>query len=138
VWQKATPLKNATMNDHEYLPQQRATPEPISIVRQLPERGFLQLVGLAPGAAVLAVGVDMLLFAEDVISLGLLVPLSVVAAGALGFCTYKLQRKWGDDHDAAIVKAVVIGLVTAIPVPVTPLLAGPAGLAGLIRNALKR
>jgi hypothetical protein len=118
--------------------QPHDTDEPISIIRQAPERGFLQLVGLSPATAALAIGVDLLLFAEDVISLGMLVPLSVLAAGALGFCTYKLQRKWGDDHDAAIVKAVVIGLVTAIPVPVTPLLAVPAGLAGVMKNALRK
>lgn len=111
---------------------------PAVIEHSSPERSFAQTVGLAPGTAVLAIGADLLLFGGDLASMGLLVPFSLLAAVALGFVTYKLQRGWGDGHDEAIVKAVVVALITAIPVPVTPLLAGPAGLVGLIRNLTRK
>jgi hypothetical protein len=107
---------------------------PAVIEHNPPQRSFVQAIGLAPGTAVLAIGTDILLFGGDLVSMGLLVPFSLLAAAALGFVTYKLQRGWGDGHDAALVKAVVIALITAIPVPVTPLLAGPAGLVGLIKS----
>ena len=112
--------------------------EPISIVHQDPDRGFLKLVGLSPVAAGVSIAVDLVLSAEDLITAGLAIPFSLLAAAGLGWITYKLQIKWGDDPDAAKVKAVLIALLTAIPVPITPLLAGPAGLAGLIRNAVRR
>lgn len=115
--------------------QHTETDSALAVIEHNPEkRGFVQTMGLAPGAAVLAIGTDFLLFTGDLVSMGLLVPFSLLAAGALGFVIYKLQRGWGDGHDAAIVKAVVIALITAIPVPVTPLLPGPAGLVGLIKS----
>jgi len=100
--------------------------------------GILQTIGLAPGTAIAAIGVDVLPSGGDLISLGALLPFSVLAAGGLGFFTYRMQRNWGDDHNTAIAKAVLIGLVTAIPVPITPILAAPAGIAGFLRNLTRK
>ena len=60
--------------------------------------------------------------------------LGITVAAALGFIVYKIQRKWyNDDHDSAMIKALIVGLLTAIPVPLTPLVAIPAGIIGIVK-----
>jgi uncharacterized membrane protein YvlD (DUF360 family) len=100
--------------------------------------GFVQTFGLDVRAALLAVLVDTLAFGGTIGSGGLLYAVEVMAGVVLAFITYRIQVKWyGDDHDSALIKALVIGLVTAIPVPITPILAGPAGLLGLAHAWLR-
>ncbi|HEY4311655.1 MAG TPA: hypothetical protein VGN12_19570 [Pirellulales bacterium] len=102
-------------------------------------RGIAQLFGLHPRAAVLLMLIDVLLFGGETISLGLLLPLSVAVAGVLGLITYRIQRRdYGDDHDAALTKALVLGLLTAIPGPLSPVLALPCGALGLARTLLRK
>jgi hypothetical protein len=117
----------------------RIDPEPEEVRLPLPrptppQRGFLQTVGLAPTTAASAIAVDLVLFSGDVASMGLLLPFSLVSAGVLGWISYRWQRRWGDDHELALTKAVLVGLLTAIPAPITWLFAGPAGVAGIIKN----
>jgi hypothetical protein len=101
-------------------------------------RGLAQIFGLAPRAAFLAVLVDLLVFTGDTLSLETLLPLGIGIAGVLGFIVYRIQRhSYGDDHHAALTKALIVGLLTAIPVPITPFFAIPGGLLG-IANALRR
>jgi hypothetical protein len=101
-------------------------------------RTFTQLFGLEIRSAVLMFGVDTLVFGGDVASLGALIPVAVGAAAVLGFIVYKIQRKYyGDDHDAALIKALVVGLLTAIPVPLGPVFAVPSGLIGIV-NTVRR
>lgn len=101
-------------------------------------KGLAQMFGLDIRAAILAVLVDVMVFTGDAASLGALLPFSVCVAGALGFITYKIQRRWyGDDHDSALIKAMIIGLLTAIPVPLTPLIAIPSGMVGIVK-AIRR
>jgi hypothetical protein len=96
------------------------------------------MFGLDPRAAVLAVLVDLMVFAGDTFSLETLLPLGIAVAAALGFIVYKLQRKChSDDHDSALIKAMIVGVLTAIPVPLTPLLAIPGCIIGVAR-ALQR
>jgi hypothetical protein len=97
--------------------------------------GLLQTFGLDVRAAALTFVVDAVIFGSDTLSLGVLIPVGVVAAAVLGFIVYCIQRKWyGDDHDDALIKAISIGLLTALPVPITSVLAIPAGCAGLINR----
>jgi hypothetical protein len=96
--------------------------------------GFIQTFGLDVRAAALAVIVDVLVFGGSIASLGALYVVELGAGVVLTFITYKIQRTWyGDDHDSALIKALIIGLLTAIPVPVTGLFAGPGGLLGLVQ-----
>jgi len=95
-------------------------------------RGLAQMFGLDTRAAILAVLVDLMVFAGDTFSLETLVPVGIAVAAGLGFIVYKLQRKYqNDDHDSALIKAMIVGLLTAIPVPLTPLVAIPGGIVGL-------
>lgn len=99
-------------------------------------RGFTQLFGLDPRIAFLTFIVDMMLFGGEVLSFGLLIPLSFVAGIVLGFITYRAQMKWyGDDREAALIKGLIIGLLTAIPTPLPAVLYVPSGILGLVHMA---
>jgi hypothetical protein len=101
--------------------------------------GLLQLFGLDVRAAALAVIVDTLIFGSDVLSMGLMIPVGIGAAAVLGIIVYHIQRNWyRDDHASALIKAMTIGLLTAIPVPIAPLLVIPGGCLGLIQRFRRR
>ena len=98
-----------------------------------------QTFGLHISVAVLTILVDVMLSSLDAVSWGLLIPMSVVVAGILGFIVYKIQIKWyGDDHDGALIKALIVGLLTAIPVPLTPIVAIPGGVLGIVNKVRRR
>ena len=102
-------------------------------------RGFGQLFGLDPRVAFLTFVVDMMLFGGNVLTFGLLLPVSVGAGLVLGFVTYRAQRRWyGDDPDAALIKGTIVGLLTAIPTPLPAVLYVPAGIVGLITRMRSR
>jgi len=102
-------------------------------------KGFAQMFGLDPRIAFLAFIVDMMLFSGDVLSGGGLVVFSVFAGAALGFITYKAQMRWyGDDKESALIKSVVLALLTAIPVPLHAILSIPSGILGLVHNLRKK
>jgi hypothetical protein len=97
-------------------------------------RGFLATFGLDPRVALLTVMIDLMANSATIVSAGLLYEVELGAAVVLTFIAYKAQRAWyGDDHDSALIKALVVGLLTAIPVPITPLFALPGGVIGLLR-----
>jgi len=101
-------------------------------------RGFAQMFGLDPRAAAFFVLVDLLLFGGEWATLGLLMCVSPLVGGVVGFITYKMQRAWfHDTHESALIKSLVVGLLTAIPLPVTPLIAVPGaalGVTALVRK----
>ena len=104
-----------------------------------PPRRFGQVFGLDPRIAFLTLIIDMMLNAGDLISMGLLVPVSIAAGIVLGYIVYKAQINWyEDDAESAKIKAIVIGLLTAIPTPIPELLYIPAGLLGLFNRFRKR
>jgi len=102
-------------------------------------RGLSQLFGLDPRIAFLMFIVDMMLFGGEVLTFGLLIPVAMVAGAVLGFITYRAQRRWfGDDHDAALIKGAIVGLLTAIPTPLPAVVYVPSGILGLIHMARSR
>lgn len=99
-------------------------------------RGFTQVFGLDPRIAFLTFVIDLMLFGGEVLTFGLLIPIALVAGIVLGFITYRAQRRWyGDDRESALIKGVIVGLLTAIPAPLPALLYLPSGLLGLIHLA---
>ena len=97
-------------------------------------KGLVQMFGLHVTAAVLTIIVDVMVFSGDALSAGILIPLGIAVAGVLGFIIYKIQRHWyGDDHNSALIKAMIVGLLTAIPVPLAPVIAVPTGIVGLVK-----
>ncbi len=100
-----------------------------------PVRRFGRLFGLDPRIAFLALIVDMMLNAGDLVSMGLLLPVSIGAGIALGYAAYRAQINWcGDDPESAKIKAIILGLLTAIPTPLPEILYIPAGVIGLLRG----
>jgi hypothetical protein len=99
-------------------------------------RGFAQLFGLDPRIALLTFIVDLMLFGGTVLTFGLLIPVSLAAGIVLGFITYRAQIKWyGDDRESALIKGVIIGLLTAIPTPLPAILYVPSGILGWLHMA---
>jgi hypothetical protein len=99
-------------------------------------RGFTQLFGLDPRIAFLMFLVDAMLFGGNVLTFGLLLPVSLFAGLVLGFVTFRAQMKWyGDDRDSALIKRMTVGLLTAIPTPLPAILYIPSGVLGLIHAA---
>ena len=98
-------------------------------------RGFSQIFGLHPAIAFLTVASDMMLHAADVVSMGMLMPFSILAGFVLGIITFMAQKKWyRDDNESAAIKALVVTLLTAIPSPLPYVLFVPAGLVGFFRR----
>ncbi len=112
----------------------KVPPAQVEPARPATARGFASAFGLDPRVALLTVLVDLLANSATIVSAGLLYEVELGAAVVLTVIAYKAQRAWyGDDHDSALIKALVIGLLTAIPVPISPLFALPGGALGLKR-----
>ena len=98
-------------------------------------RRFGRMFGLDPRVAFLTLIVDMMLNAGDLVSMGLLLPVSVAAGAVVGYVTYRAQINWyGDDTESAKIKAIILGLLTAIPTPLPEVLYIPAGILGLFHT----
>jgi hypothetical protein len=105
----------------------------------VPDRRFSQVFGLDPRIAFLTLIIDMMLNAGELLSMGMLVPVSMLAGVVLGYVVYKAQINWyGDDPESAKIKAIVIGLLTAIPTPIPELFYLPAGLLGVYNRVWKK
>ena len=102
-------------------------------------RGFGQVFGIHPLIASLTLIVDLMLFGGEVATMGAILPVSIGAGAVLGLIAYLGQRKWyGDDKDSAVIKALVLGFLTAIPTPLPAILSVPSGIVGLIHNLRRK
>jgi hypothetical protein len=102
---------------------------------QIAARGVAQSFSLEPRIAMAVVGTDLMVNAVETLTLGLLIVLSLLAAIPLGIITYKGQRKFaGDDHETALIKGLIVGLLSGIPGPLPYLLFVPAGIVGFFRR----
>jgi hypothetical protein len=98
-----------------------------------------QIFGLDPRIAFLTLIIDLMLNAGDLVTMGLLLPVSLGAGIVLGYIAYKAQISWyGDEKESAKIKAIILGLLTAIPTPLPGLLYIPAGLVGLYHSFRRR
>ncbi len=102
-------------------------------------RGFGQMFGIHPALASLALIVDLMLFGGEIATMGAILPISIGAGAVLAGIAYLTQRKWyGDDKDSAAIKALMLGLLTAIPTPLPAILSIPSGIVGLIHNLRRK
>jgi hypothetical protein len=109
-------------------------------------RGFAQTFGLHPAIALLTVVVNTMIFGSAGVaglvgvltggaSLVALTAVSTVCGFILGTITYLAQKKWyDDDKQSAVIKALIVAFLTAIPVGLPGFLVAPAGIVGLFRR----
>lgn len=101
--------------------------------QQVAPRGFGQAFGLHPIPAVTTLAVNAMLFTGELVTMGALVPVALGVAAVLGYITYRAQmRFYGDDQEAALVKAMAVTLLTAIPTGLPAFLTLPSGLVGAV------
>lgn len=102
-------------------------------------RGLGQLFGIHPAIAFLTLVVDLMLFGGELATLGAILPISIGAGVVLGLIAYLAQRKWyGDDQHSAVIKALILAFLTAIPTPLPALVTVPSGIVGLIHNLRRK
>ena len=125
-------------------PQPGFTPEVSRVLTpdQATAHGFGRIFGLHAGVAFFTVAVNGMLFGKDGLALvfapatgGADIPvalfISAMAGAAVGYITYIGQKKWyGDDYESAKIKALITGVLTAIPTGLPGMLFGSAALAG--------
>jgi hypothetical protein len=116
----------------------------VSTPDQATAHGFGRIFGLHAGVAFFTVAVNGMLFGKDGLALifapatgGADIPvalvISLMAGAAVGYITYLGQKKWyGDDYESAKIKALITGVLTAIPTGLPGMLFGSAALAGLV------
>jgi hypothetical protein len=84
----------------------------------VPAGGLGQIFGLDPRVVVLTMVVDTMLFGGQLV---------------LGVITYKAQRHWyRDDRESALIKGLIVALLTAIPTSLPGFLTVPSGIIGLV------
>ena len=97
--------------------------------------GLAQTLGLDPRVALIAIVLDTMLFAGEIATVGVLIFFSCVAGLIFGFVTYRAQIAWfKDERDSALIKALIMGLLTAIPSPLPAFLYVPAGIVGTVKK----
>jgi hypothetical protein len=117
-------------NPVEALAARKAAAAPVEA-----SRGLCQMFGLDPRVAFLTVIIDAMVFGADTFSMELLLPLGIGVAVVLGIIVYLAQKKWyGDDKESALIKALIIFVLTAIPVPLGPFIAIPGGVIGIVKK----
>jgi hypothetical protein len=131
-----TPTNSLAVQRHSQPP---ALPQHVSFsadgVHPTAARGFAQLFGLHTAVAALTITMDVMLHTAVIVTAGLLIPFSAAAGVVLGIITFIAQRKWyGDDRDSALIKALIVGILTAVPSPLPYMLFVPAGIVGFFRN----
>jgi hypothetical protein len=99
--------------------------EPVSMVTTAPNVSWHWLIGpderrwLLPLTGLWIIGLDWLLFSEEIVTFELATPIIAAVGFALGAAgTYHFQRKFaGDSRRWASMKAVLAGIVVGLPLP---------------------
>lgn len=122
---------------YSYQPTHSAPPSlPVSNFHHSAARGFAQMFGLHPAIAFLTVIVDSMIFGGAFVTGGASeIVLAVPAAITLGFIAYRAQIKWyGDDKESALIKALILAFLTAIPTNLPAFVYVPAGILGFFKR----
>jgi hypothetical protein len=97
--------------------------------------GFAQTFGLHPAMALLTVIVNTMVFGSGLVTGGVGWTLSTPIGIVLGIIIYMAQKKWcGDDNESAIIKALIVAFLTAIPTSLPGYLTIPSGIIGLFHR----
>ena len=95
-------------------------------------KGLGQIFGVHPTIVFFTLLIDWMLFAPEVTSAFTILPLSIGFGIAVTIVTYLGQVHWyRDDKMSAFIKAIIMGVLTAIPTAIPSFIYAPAGLIGL-------
>jgi hypothetical protein len=137
----AAKTRVSVITDHRRLPPAETPPPPVRSPQWLPARRyvaarqFVQTFGLHPVTAVVLTGVNLLLFSAAWGTVGASLVFSIPIGFVVGLFAYNAQKKWyGDNKRFAYIKALILAILTAIPIPLPLLLFVPAGILGFFRR----
>ncbi len=100
-----------------------------------PAAGFANRFGLHPAIALFTLCLDGMLWGAETVTLGMSLPLSLLASGAVGYVTYHGQQVWfGDSPQSAKTKAVLLATLTFLPTSIPCAAYLPAGVLGLFKK----
>jgi hypothetical protein len=101
----------------------------------LAAHGFAQTFGLLPAMALLTVVVNTMVFASGFGTMGVGWLTSIPIGLVLGIIVFMAQKKWyGDDAEGALIKALIVAFLTAIPTSLPGYLTIPSGVIGFFRR----
>lgn len=79
----------------------------------------LEEFGFHPTVAGFTVLIDLVVFGGTIVTVGFGWFFFVILAFALGFIAYNGQKNWyGDNHSDSLTKAVMVAVLTGIPLPI--------------------
>lgn len=91
--------------------------------------------GFHPKVAAFTVLIDLVVFSGTVLTVGFGWFFFVILAVALGYIAYNGQKNWYGDNDAdAKTKAVMVAVLTGIPLPIGTALMAYKGITGKIKG----
>jgi hypothetical protein len=103
-------------------------------------RGLMQVFSLYPLLAFFIILVDAMVSAVDVATLGISMPvLWLISSVFSGVIVFMGQKKWGgDDQESALIKALIVGFLVALPTPFPAFLTVPSAVAGVVQTLRRK
>jgi hypothetical protein len=96
---------------------------------------FCQTFGLHPFVGFSLFAVDSALFASEVVTIDATWALTIPLGLALTIPAILLQKQvYGDSWRAAVGKGLIVGILTAIPLPIASLITLTGGVLGTVRG----
>jgi hypothetical protein len=140
---RQTPQKRRTIRMRQELYRPDVSEPPAANYTREPAqpvaRGFAQLFGLHPITAITTLAANAMLFTGELATMGALVPVAFAVAIVLGAMTFICQRRmYGDNESEALVKALAVGLLTAIPTGLPGFLTVPSAVVGLVHTIRRK
>jgi len=103
-------------------------------------RSLVQMFSLCPLLAFFIILVDAMNSAVDVATLGITMPvLWLISSVFSGVVIFMGQKKWGgDDQESALIKALIVGFLVALPTPFPSFLTLPGAALSVIQTIRRK
>ena len=103
-------------------------------------RSLVQMFSLYPLLAFFIILMDAMVSAVDVATLGISAPvLWLISSLFSGVVVFMGQKKWGgDDRESALIKALIVGGLVALPTPFPAFLTVPSAVVGVVQTLRRK
>jgi hypothetical protein len=100
----------------------------------------MQIFSLYPLLAFFIILVDAMDSAVDVVTLGISAPvLWLISSVFSAVVVFMGQKKWGgDDQESALIKALIVGFLVALPTPFPSFLTVPSAVVGVVQTLRRK